>query len=212
MEPESKKKYGGFKYFRFGIWPHLGYTNGTSQKNGIFDQSRTIEQAMMTGQVDPVGAGDLGKTRFGGGMYGFQVDLEAFFVNLWFDFHKFFTPGGMFSVLIGYDHEFYLHRRVHWNLGAGFGFMRIFLGKPLEKLYYDASNPMSTSIATAGIEARLITSFDFKLVGPLYTGPWLMLGYHHLFTANVEEVTKEKGIHYSFAWTLKLEFTVPPDR
>ena len=211
-EKEKKEgRFGGLKLFRIAFWPKIGYTHGTSDKNGIFDREKSIEASVENMEATMTGAGDLGKTQFGGPMYGFEVDIEVFFINAWLDFHKFFRPGGMWSLLIGYDHEFDLHDRVRFNLGAGFGMMRVFLGSALEDLYYDKDNPMAVNIATAGIEGRLLAGFDFRLAGPLYTGPQFMGGYHYLWSANVDEVTKEKGFHYSAAWNLKLQFEFPRD-
>lgn len=42
-------------------------------------------------------------------------------------------------------------------------------------------------------------------------GPMFMGGYHYLFSADADEVTKEKGFHYSGAWNLKLLFEFPRD-
>jgi hypothetical protein len=210
-EKKKKGKFGGMKLFRIGIIPKIGYTHGTSDKNGIFDRQKSIDASIENMEATMTGAGDLGKTRFGGPMYGGELDVEVFFINVWLDFQKFFRPGGMWSLLIGYDHEFRLHDRVRFNLGAGFGMMRVFLGDALEDLYYDKDNPEAVNIATAGIEGRLMAGFDFKIAGPLYTGPMFMGGYHYLFSANVDEVTKEKGFHYSAAWNLKLHFEFPRD-
>jgi hypothetical protein len=210
-EEKKKGRFGGMKLFRFAVYPKIGYTHGTSDKDGIFDRQKSIDASIENMEATMTGAGDLGKSQFGGPMWGFEVDVEVFFVNAWLDFHKFFRPGGMWSLLIGYDHEFRLHDRVRFNLGAGFGMMRIFLGKALEDLYYDAENPEAVNIATAGIEGRLMAGFDFKIAGPLYTGPQFMGGYHYLWSANAEEVTKEKGFHYSAAWNLKLQFEFPRD-
>jgi hypothetical protein len=213
-EPEAEKKgeerWRKIKFFRLGLWPRLGYAHGTSQNNGIFDRDRTIEHVSEGGQ-GPVGADDLADTQFGGGMGGAELDLEIFLINVWLDFHKFFTPGGMLSLLVGYDHEFWLHRVVRLDVGLGFGFMRVFLGGPLEKLYYDADNVESTNVANAGIEGRLFTNLRFRIWKPLYTGPQFSLGYHYLFTANTEEVTKERGLHYAVAWTFGFEFALPKD-
>jgi hypothetical protein len=210
-EEEKKGKFNGLKLFRIAVYPKIGYTHGTSQKNGIFDRQKSIDASIENMEATMKGAGDLGNTQFGGFMGGFEVDLEVFFINAWLDFHKFFRPGGMWSLLIGYDHEFDFHKRVRFNLGAGFGMMRVFLGDALEDLYYDSSNPQAVNIATAGIEGRLMTGFDFRIAGPLWTGPQFMGGYHYLWSANAEEVTKEKGFHYSAAWNLKLHFEFPRD-
>lgn len=207
-DKKKDKSYKKFKFFRFGFWPKFGYTDGTSQKNGIFDKEKTIENAMMGGDLEPVGGGNSTE-RFGGLMYGGTVDIEIFFANIWVDFQKFFNPGGMISLMLGYDHEFWPHRVVRIDLGAGFGFHRIFLGGPLEDLYYDPSNPEAVNIATAGIAGRIMTSLEFRLYGPLYLGPRFDVGYHYLFTANVDEVTKERGLHWSAAIALKTEFTIP---
>jgi len=213
-EPEAEKKgeerWRKIKFFRLGLWPRLGYAHGTSQNNGIFDRDRTIEHVSEGGQ-GPVGADDLEDTQFGGGMGGAELDLEIFLINVWLDFHKFFTPGGMLSLLVGYDHEFWLHRVVRLDVGLGFGFMRVFLGGPLEKLYYDPDEVEATNVANAGIEGRLFTDLRFRIWKPLYTGPQFSLGYHYLFTANTEEVTKERGLHYVAAWTFGFEFTLPKD-
>ncbi len=204
-----KERFGGIKFFRIGIMPKIGYTHGTSQKNGLFDRDKSIEASIENMEATMVGAGDLGRNDFGGPQYGFEVDLEIFFVNAWLDFHKFFNPGGMWSVLIGYDHEFRLHDRIYFNLGLGGGMMRVFLGDVLEDLYFDKNNPEAINIATAGLEARGMASFDFRIAGPLFFTPSFLLGYHYLWSADATEVTAEKGLHYAAQGGLKLMFMLP---
>ena len=155
------------------------------------------------------GAGNLGQTRFGGFQYGFIADFEVVGINLWLDFHKFFRPGGMVSALIGYDHEFGLGKRLRLDAGVAFGLNKVFLGKVLSDLYYDKSNPAAINIGTTGVEARAMVDLHIKIVGPLYTGPGLMLGYHYLWSANAAEVTTEKGLQYSIGWSLRLDFATP---
>ncbi|RMG96361.1 MAG: hypothetical protein D6705_11490, partial [Deltaproteobacteria bacterium] len=203
------KRPKAFKFFRIALWPHVGYTSGTSQKNGIFDRDRTIENVMMGG-TGPVGGGTE-DTQFGGFAYGGTLDLEVFLFNVWLDFRKFFRPGGMLSVLVGYDHEFWLHRRVRLDPGIGFGFMRVFLGGPLEDLYYDPNSPLDTNIATAGIEVRGMLHLLVRIWRPLYFGVSGMGGYHYLFTANTDEVAKEKGFHFGGSVGFRVEFAFPRD-
>ncbi len=223
VNPESEEKperepwkLGGFRMFRFGIAAKIGYTHGTSQKNGIFDRDKSIMDSIENMEVTMSGAGDLGETRFGGPMYGGILDLEVFGVNAWLDFHKFFRPGGMLSLLAGYDHEFGLGRRLRLDIGAAFGMQRVFLGEGLTAFYdditVDPDNPLATNVATTGIEARLMADLHIHLAGPLYTGPGAMLGYHYLFSANSAEVTEEKGLHYSFAWSVRVDFALPSNR
>ncbi len=206
---ERKEKFGGIKFFRLGIYGKTGYTHGTSQKNGLFDRQKSIDASIENMEATMVGAGDLGRNDFGGFQYGFEVDLEVFFVNAWLDFHKFYNPGGMWSLLIGYDHEFRLHDRIYFNLGLGGGMMRVFLGDVLEDLYFDRDNPEAINIATAGLEARGLASFDFRIAGPLFFTPSFLLGYHYLWSADATEVTAEKGLHYAAQAGLKLMFMLP---
>lgn len=209
-EKPEKKKFP-FKFFRIGVQGKLMYTHGTSDKNGLFDRDKSIEDSIENGMVTMSGAGDLGETQFGGFAGGFLVDLELFGINAWFDFHKFFTPGGMWSLLAGYDHDFsFAKDRLNLNIGLGFGLQKVFLGPALSELYYDEDNPESVNIGTTGIEMRAMVGLDIKIVGPLYTGPALFGGYHYLWTANSAEVTVEKGLHYSAGWNLSLRFALPP--
>lgn len=209
-EKPEKKKFP-FKFFRVGVQGKLMYTHGTSDKNGLFDRDKSIEDSIENGMVTMSGAGDLGTTQFGGFAGGFLVDLELFGINAWFDFHKFFTPGGMWSLLAGYDHDFsFAKDRLNLNIGLGFGLQKVFLGQALSELYYDEDNPEAVNIGTTGIEMRAMVGLDIKIVGPLYTGPTLMGGYHYLWTANASEVTVEKGLHYSAGWNVSLRFALPP--
>jgi hypothetical protein len=208
------RKLGGFRFVRIGIAPKIGYTNGTSKRNGVFDREKSLEQSMQQGQV-VVASGDDEDVRFGGGMWGFEADLEFFGVNVLLDFHKFFRPGGMWSLLLGYDHEIGLGKkkeRLRLDVGGHFGMMRVFLGEALEDLYYDSNNPEAVNIATAGIEFRLMTALQIKIAGPLFTGPALMGGWHYLWTANAQKATKEQGLHFNAAWTLRLDFAIPRNR
>ena len=208
-EEETYRKLGGFRLLRLGIAPKIGYTHGTSDKNGVFDRDKSIQDSIDNGMVTTSGAGDLGKTRFGGFQYGFILDAEVVGINVWLDFHKFFSPGGMWSLLLGYDHEFGFGKRLRLDVGVGGGLNNVFLGDALKDLYYDKSNPQSVNIATLGVEGRAMADLHIKLVGPLFTGPYVMLGYHYLWSANVAEVTVEKGLHYSLGWTLRLDFATP---
>jgi hypothetical protein len=210
-DPKKPRKLGGFKIFRAAVLGKIGYTNGSSEKNGIFDRQKSIDDSIMNGMPTMSGAGDLGKTQFGGFMGGFEADLEVAGINVLLDFHKFFRPGGMWSLLIGYDHEIGLGKRLRLDVGLHLGMMRIFLGDALANLYYDKTNPMAVNIATAGMEMRLMAALQIRLIGPLFTGPALMGGYHYLWTANASEITKEKGLHYSGAWTLRLDFAIRPE-
>ena len=213
-EPEGKKRserFGGRKFFRLAISPRFGWTNGVSQKNGLFDLQSTIDSSIQNMQGTIAGAGDLGKEGFGGWAYGFDVDLEIFFLNIWADFDKFLNPGGMWTLRLGYDHDFRPHERVNINLGFGGGFMRIFLGDALEQLDFDPDDPTKTDIARAGFVTRLNLNVDIWLAGPLYTGPQLMVGYHYLFSVNDESVISEQGMHYAAAWNLKLRFALPTE-
>lgn len=206
---ERREKFGGIKFFRLGIYGKTGYTHGTSQRNGLFDRQKSIDASIENMEATMVGGGDLGRNDFGGWQYGFEVDLEVFFVNAWLDFHKFYNPGGMWSLLIGYDHEFRLHDRIYFNLGLGGGMMRVFLGDVLEDLYFDRDNPEAINIATAGLEARGLASFDFRIAGPLFFTPSFLLGYHYLWSADAEAVTAERGLHYAAQAGLKLMFMLP---
>lgn len=208
-EDESYKKLGGFRLFRIGLAPKIGYTHGTSQKDGLFDRDKSIEDSINNGEVTMSGAGDLGQTNFGGPQWGFILDAEVVGINVWLDFHKFFRPGGMWSLLLGYDHEFGFGRRLRLDVGFGGGLNNVFLGDALQDLYYDEDNPESINIATLGVEGRVSADLHIKIAGPLYTGPGLMLGYHYLWSANAAEVTVEKGLHYSAAWSLRLDFAAP---
>ncbi|MGB1012966.1 MAG: hypothetical protein ACPG4T_02445 [Nannocystaceae bacterium] len=212
----SPWKLGGFRLFRFGFAAKVGYTHGTSQKNGIFDRDKSIQDSIDNMEITMSGAGDLGETQFGGPMYGGILDLEVFGVNAWLDFQKFFKPGGMVSALIGYDHEFGLGRRLRLDIGAAFGMQHVFLGDQLLSFYdeitIDPDNPLATDVATTGIEARLMADLHIHLAGPLYTGPGAMLGYHYLFSANTAEVTEEKGLHYGFGWSVRVDFAWPSNR
>jgi hypothetical protein len=128
---------------------------------------------------------------------------------VWLDFHKFFRPGGMWSLLLGYDHEFGFGKRLRLDVGLGVGLNQVFLGKVLSNLYYDKDNPEAVNIGTLGVEGRGQVDLHIKLVGPLFTGPYAMLGYHYLWSANAAEVTAEKGLHYSAGWTLRVDFAAP---
>ena len=209
QEEESYKKLGGFRLFRLGLAAKIGYTHGTSNKNGLYDRDKSIQNSIDNMMVGVSGAGDLGKTKFGGFQYGFILDAEVVGINVWLDFHKFFTPGGMWSLLLGYDHEFGFGKRLRLDVGVGGGLNQVFLGKVLSSLYYDQDNPEAVNIGTLGVEGRAMVDLHIKLVGPLFTGPYVMLGYHYLWSANVEEVTAEKGLHYSAGWTLRLDLAAP---
>jgi hypothetical protein len=208
-DDKPKKKLGGFRLARLGVFAKLGYTNGVSQKNGIFDRNKSLQDSINNQDPTLSGAGDLGTTRFGGFQGGFGIDAEVVGINAWFDFHKFFRPGGMWSVLLGYDHEFGFGERYRLDVGAGVGVQKVFLGKALENLYYDKSNPTAVNIGTLGIEARAMADFHIKIVGPLFTGPYAMIGYHYLWSANAAEVTAEKGMHFSLGWTLRIDLATP---
>ncbi|NVB37550.1 hypothetical protein G6O69_06880 [Pseudenhygromyxa sp. WMMC2535] len=208
-EEKTYRKLGGFRLFRVGIAPRIGYTHGTSDKNGIFDRDKSIQSSIDNGEVTATGAGDLGTTKFGGFQYGFILDAEVVGINVWLDFHKFFRPGGMWSLMLGYDHEFGFGERLRLDVGVGGGLNNVFLGDSLSALYYDEDNPESVNIATLGVEGRAMADLHIKLVGPLFTGPYAFLGYHYLWSANVSEVTVEKGLHYSLGWSLRLDFAAP---
>lgn len=210
-EPEAKpkKKLGGFRIARLGVFAKLGYTNGVSQKNGIFDRNKSIQDSIDNQSPTVSGGGDLGTTRFGGFQGGFGIDAEVVGINAWFDFHKFFRPGGMWSLLIGYDHEFGFGERYRLDVGVGAGVQKVFLGKALEQLYYDKDNPQAVNIGTLGLEGRAMVDFHIKLVGPLFTGPQAMIGYHYLWSANAAEVTAEKGMHFSIGWALRIDLATP---
>jgi hypothetical protein len=208
-EPESYRKLGGIRLFRFGVAAKIGYTHGTSAKNGLYDRDKSIQDSVDNMMVTTSGAGDLGKTGFGGFQYGFIVDAEIVGVNVWLDFHKFFNPGGMWSLLLGYDHEFGFGKRLRLDVGVGGGLNHVFLGKALADLYYDKDNPEAVNIGTLGVEGRAMVDLHIKLVGPLFTGPYAMVGYHYLWSANAAEVTAEKGLHYSAGWSLRLDFAAP---
>ena len=208
-EDKGYKKLGGFRLFRVGLAARIGYTHGTSDKNGLFDRQKSIDDSLNNMMLTTSGAGALGKTAFGGPQYGFILDAEIVGINAWIDFHKFFRPGGMWSLLLGYDHEFGFGKRLRLDVGIAGGLNQVFLGKVLSGLYYDQSNPQSVNIGTLGVEARAMADLHIKLVGPLYTGPYAMLGYHYLFSANTSEVTSEKGLHYSFGWNVRVDFAAP---
>jgi hypothetical protein len=208
-EPETYRKLGGFRLFRVGIAAKIGYTHGTSDKNGLFDRDKSIADSIDNMMVTTSGAGALGKTQFGGPQYGFILDAEIVGINAWLDFHKFFRPGGMWSLLLGYDHEFGFGKRLRLDVGVAGGLNQVFLGKALSNLYYDKSNPQAVNIGTTGIEGRAMADLHIKLVGPLFTGPYAMIGYHYLFSANASEVTREKGLHYSVGWTVRVDFAAP---
>ncbi|MFO7563232.1 MAG: hypothetical protein R6X02_11360 [Enhygromyxa sp.] len=208
-EPESYRKLGGIRLFRIGVAAKIGYTHGTSDKNGLYDRDKSIQDSIDNMMVTTSGAGDLGQTKFGGFQYGFIVDAEVVGINVWLDFHKFFNPGGMWSLLLGYDHEFGFGKRVRLDVGVGGGLNHVFLGKALASLYYDQDNPEAVNIGTLGLEGRAMVDLHIKLVGPLFTGPYAMLGYHYLWSANAAEVTAEKGLHYSGGWSLRLDFAAP---
>lgn len=208
-EPESYRKLGGMRLFRVGIAAKIGYTHGTSDKNGLFDRDKSIQDSIDNGMVTTSGAGDLGKTKFGGFQYGFILDAEIIGINAWLDFHKFFNPGGMWSLLLGYDHEFGFGKRLRLDVGVGGGLNHVFLGKALADLYYDKTNPEAINIGTLGVEGRAMVDLHIKIAGPLFTGPYAMLGYHYLWSADAAEVTAEKGLHYSAGWSLRLDFAAP---
>ena len=210
-EKRQARKLGGWKLFRFGIAPKIGYTNGTSQRDGLFDKDKSIADSVEAGEV-VISEGDSEDVQFGGAAWGFEVDLELVGINFMLDFHQFFNQGGMWSVLLGYDHEFGLGKkkdRLRLDLGAHAGMMRVFMDDALANLYYDSSNPAAINIATAGMEFRAMLALQIRLVGPLFTGPTLMGGYHYLWSATVDKATEEKGLHYSAAWTLRLDFGLP---
>ena len=208
-EEESFKKLGGFRLFRVGIAAKIGYTHGTSAKNGLYDRDKSIQDSIDNMMVTTSGAGDLGQTKFGGFAYGFILDAEVVGINVWLDFHKFFQPGGMWSLLLGYDHEFGFGKRLRLDVGVAGGLNQVFLGSALSGLYYDKDNPEAVNIGTLGAEGRGMVDLHIKLVGPLFTGPYAMIGYHYLWSANVEEVTAEKGLHYSAGWSMRLDFGAP---
>jgi hypothetical protein len=208
-EKAQGKKLGGFRVARLGVFAKLGYTNGVSQKNGIFDRNKSIQDSIDNQSPTVSGGGDLGTTRFGGFQGGFGIDAEVVGINAWFDFHKFFSPGGMWSLLLGYDHEFGFGTRYRLDVGVGVGVQKVFLGKALEQLYYDKDNPQAVNIGTLGLEGRAMLDFHIKLVGPLFTGPQAMIGYHYLWSANAAEVTAEKGMHFSIGWTLRIDLAAP---
>ncbi|KIG18283.1 hypothetical protein DB30_01392 [Enhygromyxa salina] len=208
-EEESFRPLGGFRLFRLGLAARVGYTHGTSAKNGLFDRDKSIQDSIDNMMVTTSGAGDLGKTRFGGFDYGFILDAEVVGINVWLDFHKFFNPGGMWSLLLGYDHEFGFGKRLRLDVGVAGGLNHVFLGSVLQDLYYDKENPEAVNIGTLGVEGRAMLDLHIKLVGPLYTGPYALLGYHYLWSANVEEVTAEKGLHYSAGWSLRVDLAAP---
>lgn len=210
-EGKRSQRFGGLKFFRLAISPKFGWTDGVSEKNGLFDLQATIDASIQNGQGTIAGGGTLGAARFGGLAYGFDLDLEIVFINIWADLDKFINPGGMWSVRLGYDHDFRPHERVNINLGVGAGFMRIFLGDALEQLDFDPNDPTKTDIARAGVVTRANLNLDIWLAGPLYTGPQFMVGYHYLFSANDESVISEQGMHYSAAWNLKLRFALPTE-
>jgi len=209
QEEQPKKKLGGFRLFRIGIAPKIGYTHGTSQKNGLFDREKSIQDSVDNMELTTSGAGDLGKTRFGGFAWGAIIDAEIVGINVWLDFHKFFRPGGMWSLLLGYDHEFGFGQRLRLDVGIAGGLNQVFLGKVLDNLYYDQNNPEAVNIGTLGVEGRGMVDLHIKIVGPLYTGPYAMVGYHYLWSASADEVTAEKGLHYSAGWSLRLDFAAP---
>ncbi len=213
-DPEAKKKdeyrkLGGFRLARLGVAAKLGYTSGTSQKNGLFDRNKSIQDSINNMDPTVSGGGDLGNTKFGGFQGGFILDAEVVGINVWLDFHKFFNPGGMWSLLLGYDHEFGFGKRLRLDVGAGIGVQNVFLGQALKNLYYDKDNPQAVNIATLGIEGRATADLHIKIVGPLFTGPYAMLGYHYLWSANAAEVTSERGLHFSLGWTLRVDLAVP---
>jgi hypothetical protein len=208
-EAESFKPLGGFRLVRIGVAANIGYLHGTSAKNGLFDRDKSIQDSVNNMMVTTSGAGDLGKTKFGGFDYGFILDAEVVGINVWLDFHKFFNPGGMWSLLLGYDHEFGFGKRLRLDVGVAGGLNQVFLGSVLKGLYYDKNNPEAVNIGTLGVEGRGMVNLHIKLVGPLYTGPYALLGYHYLWSANSEQVTAEKGLHYSAGWSLRLDFAAP---
>ncbi len=163
---------------------------------------------MMTGMVEPTGAGNLGRTAFGGLLYGGIIDVEALGINAWLDFNAFRNGGGMWSVLLGYDHEIGFNHWLRLDVGGGFGMMKVFLYDALESLYLDRDNPTATNIGTTGMEFRAMADLQFRIAGPLFTGPGGMIGYHYLWSANAAEVTKERGLHYSATWKVRLDFAL----
>ena len=206
---EPKKNLGGFRLFRIGLAPKIGYTHGTSDKEGLFDREKSIQDSIDNMELTTSGAGDLGQTQFGGFQYGFILDVELVGINVWLDFHKFFRPGGMWSLLLGYDHEFGFGERLRLDVGVAGGLNQVFLGDVLKSLYYDQNDPTAVNIGTLGVEGRAMVDLHIKVVGPLYTGPYALLGYHYLWSANVDEVTAEKGLHYSAGWSVRLDFAAP---
>lgn len=209
-EPDSSyRKLGGMRLFRVGVAAKIGYTHGTSDKNGLYDRDKSIQDSIDNMMLTTSGAGDLGQTKFGGFQYGFILDAEVIGINAWLDFHKFFRPGGMWSLLLGYDHEFGFGKRLRLDIGVAGGLNHVFLGKALSELYYDEDNPEAINIGTLGVEGRAMVDLHIKLVGPLFTGPYAMLGYHYLWSADAQEVTAEKGLHYSAGWSLRIDFAAP---
>ncbi|HVI01610.1 MAG TPA: hypothetical protein VM869_23000 [Enhygromyxa sp.] len=208
-EEESYRKLGGIRLFRIGLAAKIGYTHGTSDKNGLYDRDKSIQDSIDNMMVTSSGAGDLGETKFGGFQYGFILDAEVIGINAWLDFHKFFNPGGMWSLLLGYDHEFGFGKRLRLDIGVAGGLNHVFLGDALSDLYYDKDNPEAVNIGTLGVEGRAMVDLHIKIVGPLFTGPYAMLGYHYLWSADAAEVTAEKGLHYSAGWTLRIDFAAP---
>jgi hypothetical protein len=210
QDEKKPKNLGGFRLFRIGLAANVGYLSGTSQKNGLFDRNKSIMDSINNQDPTISGAGDLGKYKYGGPDFGFTVDAEVVGINVWLDFHKFMlTQGGNFSLLLGYDHEFGFGKRLRLDVGVGGGMHKAFLGSVLSGFYYDKDNPLATNIGTLGVEGRGMVNFHIKIVGPLFTGPYALLGYHYLWSANAAEVTAEKGLHYAVGWSLRLDFAAP---
>jgi hypothetical protein len=207
-EPKRVKKLGGFRLFRAAVAANIGYTSGTSDRNGLFDRQKSIDASVAAMMPVMTGGGDLGTDAFGGFFAGGLVDIEVVQINLWAEYQQFFAGGGMWSLLAGYDHEFSLGKRARFDLGAGFGLMKVFLNNALEQFYVDTSDPTQTDLATTGMEVRGMATLPIKLFGPVFTGPTAMLGYHYLFSANDEAVVAEKGLHFSAAWTVRLDFSL----
>jgi len=161
---EPKEVLGGYRLFRFGLVGKVGYYHGASQRNGLYDRDRMIDASV-----------DGGDTAFGGGVYGATMDLEVVGLNLWVDFNKFFRPGGNWAVLLGFDHEFGFNSWLRLDVGGGAGFSQVWLGGRLRDLY-DHPNSDRYTIGTTGLEARAMANLQFRIKGPLFTGPGAMIG------------------------------------
>ena len=201
------RRLGGFRLARFGVAAKTGYTHGTSATSGLFSRDQSLQDSLSNASPT-LATGGSGSEQYGGFQSGFILDAEVVGLNLWLDFHKFYTPGGMWSLLLGYDHEFGFGRRVRLDVGAGGGVSHMFFGQ----LAAAISNPLgseTSELGAAGLEARASADLHIKLIGPLYTGPSAMVGYHYLWAASTSDVTVERGLHYSFGWTLRLDLATP---